>query len=124
VEVRFSVEGKPVPKARARVINGRSYTPASTRDWEGLVSWSAKLAMAGRPPLEGEIAVRLHFLGAHGSADLDNLVKSMLDAMNRVVYTDDKLITQITATKKQIAKPSAAPSATVPGVSVRVFQLL
>ena len=117
--IQFEVDGRPVPKARPRVINGHPYTPKTTRDWEELVGWQAKIAMAGKPPLEAELGVTLYFRGAHGSADLDNLVKAVLDGMNGIVYRDDKLISKLTAEKRRRDSKQDRPD----GVSVMVAPL-
>ena len=92
------VEGPPVPKGRPRVTrNGHAYTPARTVAWEETVAWNTRNAMDGRAPFQGPLQVELTFYGGRANADLDNLCKAVLDAMNKVVYEDDKQIVTLIA---------------------------
>lgn len=95
-EITFCVEGQPRPKQRPRQgRNGRFYTPKDTRDYENLVKECATKAMINREPLEGDLYVSLVFHRAtRRRADLDNLGKAVLDAMNEIVYHDDKQIVE------------------------------
>lgn len=96
--IEFFVPGKPVPKGRPRVTrSGHTFTPARTKTWEQLVGWSARLAMRGQKPLTGRLNATLTFYGARANADLDNLVKAVLDALNGVVYLDDKQVEVVEA---------------------------
>ena len=120
--IRIVVPGVPVPKARPRLGRGRTYTPARTTAYEMAIrnaalkemlykrtyreavevwcefyfpvprSWSQKRKNAvltgGDPNSAREWPIPcLH------RADVDNLGKSATDALNRVVYWDDSLIT-------------------------------
>lgn len=87
----FWVEGSPVPKARPRVVNGETYTPKRTKTWEWFVAQHAQIAMmdVDADILSDPLSVTLHFFYGGGRADLDNLVKAVLDALNRVVWEDD-----------------------------------
>ena len=93
--VAFTVAGNPRPKERARVVvrshgKAHAYTPQRTRTWQAEVAWAAKMAMDGRPPLQGTLAVEVWFYRAtRHRADADNLEKSTYDAMNGIVYEDD-----------------------------------
>lgn len=90
----FFVEGKPVPKGRPRfnTRTGRAYTPASTVEWETTVAWHARIAMGSKGRLIGAVTVSLNFYGANPLADVDNLAKACLDAMNEIVYADDRQV--------------------------------
>lgn len=110
----FFVAGKPTPKGRPRVMpNGHTFTPEKTRAFEELVSWTAKIAMGGQPPLEGPVFISLAFFGSHANADVDNLAKAVLDAMNGIVYKDDKQISRLTATKRSIEGERGLPGVQV-----------
>lgn len=121
--VTFNVEGTPVPKARARhVLHGtrlRTYTPEKTRSYETLIKESAKQAMGSSEPLETPVSLYLYIrvqipksctkkrLEAikNGSEkpikkpDASNILKSIEDGMNGVVYKDDSQIVNIHVTK-------------------------
>jgi Holliday junction resolvase RusA-like endonuclease len=83
LEVTFVVPGRPQPKERPRVVGGRAYTPAATSLYEQRVTVTARGAMRGRPPLEGDLHVYAIFRQTNRvRADLDNLVKALLDGMS------------------------------------------
>jgi crossover junction endodeoxyribonuclease RusA len=86
--VAFTVPGKPVPLQRHRTRGGRQYLPARSRDYREVVQshWLA----AGRPSLgDMPLTASMRFYGAHASADLDNLLKGVLDALNGLAFDDD-----------------------------------
>lgn len=97
-ELRFFVPGKPVSKARARVIahgvRCTAYTPAKTKAWESAIRWVASAsAIKARwkptaDPCEVEIALR----GLHPLSDVDNAAKAVLDALNGLAWDDDRRV--------------------------------
>lgn len=94
--IAFRVDGTPVPKARARVGRNGGHTPERTKGWEHSVAWSCRLAMRERDAFECEVTVALVFtIGRTQIADIDNLTKSLLDAMNGVAYLDDKQVIRL-----------------------------
>ena len=116
----FTVYGEPVAKGRPRFTRqGRAYTPKKTHDYESEVAMMAKAAMGSQKPLETPVAVYVYVTFPipqsyskkrteaclNGSErpnkrpDLDNIVKSITDGMNEVVYQDDSQITSLHATK-------------------------
>lgn len=89
-EIRFTVIGNPIPKARAVVTSHGAYTPERTKSWEAQVKDAARLAMDGRPPLEGPVSVVLTFYRkTKHRVDGDNLTKAALDACTGVLWLDD-----------------------------------
>ncbi len=120
----FFVPGKPVPKARARVVrrgNGvGSYTPEATVNYESMVKVLAMNAMGGRPPVLEPIALHLSINVAPLASwsykrresalwgefmptkkpDMSNILKSIEDGMNRVVYHDDSQICTVAVFKR------------------------
>lgn len=99
--IKFTVYGQPIPKARARTVvhNGKvmTFTPAKTRSWETLVALEANRRV--KKLLEGPVALTVNFyLGRPKSVkrewpvvrpDLDNLLKSVKDALCGRVFRDD-----------------------------------
>lgn len=135
-QVIFSVEGDPVGKQRPRFSRNRTYTPKKTVEYEKLIADKAQEAMGASEPLKTPVAVYLHvnmpvprsyskrrlqacLAGLERPikkvGDLDNVVKSVLDAMNAVVYVDDCQVVSIHATKIY---------ATIPSVNVCVSEVL
>lgn len=121
VEVTVTVPGDPVPKARARVVNGRAFTPAKTVTGENQVQAAWVAATGGRrAPHDGPVVLHLDFhftipaswskkrrqAVSDGSVphrsrpDLDNLAKLVMDGLNGLAWTDDAQIAHLTATKR------------------------
>ncbi len=128
--IRIICAGPPVAKRRARMrhlktVHGqylnKPYTPAKTRQYETFVRQEAALIMNGRDPLDGPIMLNvLAFLPIPQSwskkkqreamyvttkPDWDNLAKSVTDALNGIVYTDDKLIVDAFVQKRYDKRP-------------------
>ncbi len=114
--ISFFVPGEPRGKGRPRFLKtGRTYTPANTADAERSIGWEARKAMAGQPPLEGPLflLIAAYFeVPASWSKkkkeaarwktskpDLDNLVKIVKDALNKIVWLDDAQVVQLFSTK-------------------------
>jgi len=121
--VTFKVDGNPVGKQRARYVKRgnfvQTYTPEKTRSYETLIKESAKQAMGSSEPLETPVSLYLYIrvpipqsctkkrLEAiqNGSEkpirkpDSSNILKSIEDGMNGVVYHDDSQIVNIHVTK-------------------------
>lgn len=94
----FVVAGNPVPKERPRVVRGGTYTPMRTLAAEHAISTAARLA--GCHPTHAPIWLSVRFYrSTHRRCDLDNLAKTVLDALNGVAYADDSQVIQLEAYK-------------------------
>jgi crossover junction endodeoxyribonuclease RusA len=95
---RFTVPGNPIPKARPRVVKGRTYTPARTVQAENAVKLAARRARI--PRLDGPVKLTATFYreSAH-ACDVDNLVKTVSDALNTIAFKDDSQIVWLPAVK-------------------------
>jgi Holliday junction resolvase RusA-like endonuclease len=113
--ITFTVNSRPVAKARARNGKHGYYTPSKTTNFEGLVAKEAIQAMKGKELLEGGLKAiiwaqfkpakswtkrrteaALNGEIAHTSKpDVDNIGKAVLDAMNSIVYSDDSSIDRL-----------------------------
>lgn len=118
----FEVEGKAVGKQRPRVNmnTGMVYTPNKTKDYEFLVQQSFKLKyprfneLTGRVGIEIIAFIKIPKNTSKKSAekmiageisptkkpDVDNIAKSILDAMNNFVFHDDNEVSKITVEKR------------------------
>lgn len=121
--IEFTVPTAPVAKARARSTrSGHHYTPQKTVDFENMVAWYAKAAMAGKPLYEGALIVTLYYgipipktleprikkgelIYPTKRPDMDNYEKSVLDGMNGVVYKDDSQIVATFHKKRYTRNP-------------------
>jgi len=102
--ISFTAEGKPQGKQRARRgKGGHWYTPVETVRYEAAVAYAAMQAKAAsnQPMTFGpvEIEVRCFFPDAR-VRDADNVLKSVLDGCNGVVYLDDSQVTRAIVTKE------------------------
>lgn len=118
----FEVIGKIVGKERPRVnmYSGMVYTPGKTKDYETLIQQSFKIKYKNFMQLEGRISVEIiAYLAIPKSAkkseipkmldneisptkkpDVDNITKSVLDAMNNFVFKDDNQVSKVTVEKR------------------------
>ena len=94
---RFTVPGRPVPKARPRVMGTVTFTPHRTRDHERLI-W-AHAVKAHVKPMPGPVELHCVFHVADMRADVDNLAKTVLDALNGTAYADDRQVVDLRASK-------------------------
>jgi Holliday junction resolvase RusA-like endonuclease len=107
------VEGNPVPKSRPRVVTkGKrrfAFIPKKVKEWESLVSEEAKKHFES--PFAWPVIVTMTFYMPRPKSrrldywvsttpDLDNLEKSVLDALNEIAYNDDRLVVAKSASKK------------------------
>lgn len=122
--IRITLMGAPQGKARPRHGKGFTYTPAHTRAFESALRYAAQVAMAGRPPLEGPLSLRLdahmpipaswsarkHRLALMGQVqpttkpDADNLLKC-IDSCNGIVWRDDAQIVTASVAKRYSERP-------------------
>ena len=137
--VTFKVDANPVGKQRARYVKRgnfvQAYTPEKTRTYEALIKEAAKQAMGEAEPLETPVSLYLYIrVPIPASAtkkrlkaisdgtekpikkpDASNILKSVEDGMNSVVYKDDSQIVNIHVTKVY---------SSVPGVDVCIKECL
>lgn len=95
-EIVFTVYGKPIAKERPRLGRGGTYTPTKTKDYEKLVLKASQTAMHGIEPLTGLLQLSVAIFRADGiRADIDNILKSILDGMAGAVYINDSQVAEL-----------------------------
>ena len=123
ISIMFTVYGHPVAKGRPRFsTRGKfpvAYTPEKTKNYESEVAMMAKAAMGASEPLEGALEAFIYVTFPVPASyskkrteaclnntekyikkpDLTNVVKSIEDGMNGIVYRDDSQITSLHSTK-------------------------
>lgn len=118
--ISIFVPGEPVAKARpGRNKHGFRYKPTKGRKYEQSIAELVKLQMITRNPTKSPVSLDLVLLFeipkswpnwkreaaqsqqiAHTSKpDADNVVKSIKDALNKIVYEDDAQVTDIKVLK-------------------------
>jgi len=123
--VRFVVPGKPRGKQSVRVTRFGTFIPPETRAETEAVKYIALAAMRGRMPIAGPVSVRLCAYipvpaslsrAARAAAlagdvlptvkpDADNYEKLVWDGCSRVVWLDDKQITDWQGWKRYSDNP-------------------
>lgn len=93
----FVIPGRAKPKERPRFAHGKVFTPQATLEYEARVRKAA--ASAFEKPLEaGRLSlVAVFYLKGARHADIDNLLKCVMDGCNRVAYLDDKQVKHVEA---------------------------
>lgn len=106
IDFGFIIDGKPVGKERPRLGKfGGSFTPKKTKDYEFIIGFTCKPFMQGKKPFTGKVSVDVaHFCVGEKYPDLDNVIKTVLDGMNGIVYKDDKQVNKITSSRIQASK--------------------
>ena len=117
----FEVVGDIKGKARPRVntYTCKAYTPENTKDYEMLIKQYFKLKYPRYVPLENRVSVKVdaYFkvpktvtkkekalieegkLSPTKKPDIDNIVKIILDALNKMAFKDDNQITKLEVEK-------------------------
>lgn len=89
----FNVPGQPVPKARARVVRGHTFTPERTKTGEARVAERFKVNYPHMRPFADPVSVRLNFyLKGNPIGDWDNFAKLVCDALNGKAWLDDRQV--------------------------------
>lgn len=92
----FTVKGKPIPKQSTNFGKGKAYASKVVKQHEKTVGQLGRQAAhdaAVAIPLEPNYHVALTFHGSNPLADIDNLSKCVLDALeNYGLITNDKLV--------------------------------
>ena len=95
----IEVPGRCVPCPRPRVSRRGTYYPKRYTDWLESARYEA-LRAVGRVLWEGPVTLVVSFNGARPNADTTNMLKSVEDALQGIVFVDDKQVTSVTAEKK------------------------
>lgn len=109
----FTVPGKPVGKQRPRTFqaNGRTrtITPQKTKDYEEIVKW-CYYRIAKNEKFDGAVSVYICvFVKPPKSQkteyptqkpDVDNIAKTILDALNGIAWGDDSQVCELTIKKR------------------------
>ena len=129
--ITFTVTGTAVPKQRPRISGRRAYTPKRTKDYEERVLEAFRSSYQGFYPAFGKdtpvrICISIYqaipkswskkkclqaeqgeIVPLSRNGDIDNIAKSILDALNGFAYEDDCQVTTLMITKQYGVKPCA-----------------
>lgn len=127
MELSFTIPGEAVPQCRPRFTHngGRPYQTKKVLDYKQLVKYLAEQALNGRPLTEKALRLEVEFyttipvsttkkkrqlidtgvIFPTKKPDVDNVVKSLMDGMNKVVYYDDTQVVDLVIHKRYSDKP-------------------
>lgn len=95
----FWVEGRPVAWQRAVTVRTprgkrRTFVPDRTRRWKSTVRLHAMraVACAGWTPDDAAYSVDVAVYRARRAGDADNYLKAIKDALNAIVWPDDRMV--------------------------------
>ena len=117
MQVKFNVFGKPRGKQRPRLcsVDGRNivYTPKQTIEYEKLIK--ASYIASSKVFFERNIPIEINILAyffhkssiefATKKPDADNIIKIVLDALNKVAFYDDAQVSKICFEKRYSKMP-------------------
>jgi Holliday junction resolvase RusA-like endonuclease len=114
----FTIPGKPIAKGRPRLSrNGHAYTPERTRTAESCIQDAYLRAYpdAEYPPMQGPLRVTIRACFSvpkswskakraaakwhTGRPDIDNICKTVTDALNTVAFPDDSQVCDLNGSK-------------------------
>lgn len=108
--------GEPQPKQRPRVVRGGkgTYTPSRTKKAESQIGW---LLLQQYPGIvtdqDHDFMVDLTFRCRRRNTDADNLAKTVLDALNGIVWGDDRQVTELHVLVHRVA--------TMPSTKIEIY---
>lgn len=127
--VTITIPGEPKAKGRGRIgmLNGRPmiFTPPETRENENNIRHFARRAMGDKKPFGCPVYVKIYAyksvpesksktwkqaaldgkLFPTNKPDIDNYIKSALDALNGIVWIDDIQVTDVYSRKRYSETP-------------------
>lgn len=119
--ITFTIPGDALSQPRHEVaVRGRHAVAFIRSDkpihaYKATVKILASQAMAGKPPVEGPISVAINFQFSRPKShskkrredfrhsqkpDIDNLIKAVFDALNKVCFQDDSQIWELRVSKR------------------------
>lgn len=116
-EVTGKVRGKARPKVNTYTL--RAYTPQETKDYEELIQQYFVIKYPKYIPIETRVSVKItacfsipkntskkntslmleNIISPTKKPDIDNIVKIILDALNKMAFKDDNQITKLEVEK-------------------------
>ncbi len=123
IQIDESITGKARP--RMNTYTGRAYTPTKTKNYEYLTKQIFVFKYPDFEPLENRVSVKITayfeipksiskkkeeamlqgIISPTKKPDIDNIVKIILDSLNKFAYKDDSQITQLKVDKKYAKTP-------------------
>jgi crossover junction endodeoxyribonuclease RusA len=98
VRFEFTVDGPP--------ISQQAHSRARLQEWKAAVRTAASRAWGDAAPLQVPVRIRVtYFFDGYAPHDCDNIAKPIQDALQGLVYTNDRLVVNGTGRKFNINGP-------------------
>lgn len=103
--IQFTVPGRCVPAPRMTYRGKRSPKVLRYMSYRHDVAWAAKAAKV--PRFDGPVTVKMDiYLLKYGKeGDIDNMQKTILDALNGIAWSDDRQVFEVHARKHYVTMP-------------------
>lgn len=101
--MKLIIPGRPVPAVRM-TQRGKFVKPQAQRylNYKQSVGWLAKGVFDSPLPKGVNASVEMVFALCGGQTpDLDNLIKSILDGLNKIAWEDDKQVIEVRAIRQK-----------------------
>lgn len=114
VVARFTLDGEPVSKSRARFTRRGSkvhtYTPEKTKEGERRTAQAFREAAPGfEVDATGAFGVMCKFFNAtRQRRDVDNMIKLICDGLNEVAWADDNQVAEVAGRKQFVLEHDEA----------------
>ena len=92
--IRIEYNGD-IPRTNQRYYKNFSLRP-EYRDAKERLGWQAKLVMQGKEPLKCPVKVYIELSNQLVRGDIDSSSKAVLDALEGIVYLNDKQVKKLT----------------------------
>jgi Holliday junction resolvase RusA-like endonuclease len=98
IVARFTIDGEPMSKSRPRFTRqGHAYTPTSTREAMHRVGYTYTATAGQHAPRDDQTfgVMCLFYCGTWQRRDVDNMMKLVLDGLNKIAWADDAQVTEL-----------------------------
>lgn len=95
--IQFSADVRPVGKQRPRLgKNCNTYTPKKSKRFETVIGAHARRERPRVWSMDERYRVSVEATYSDGRvSDIDNILKAVLDALNGIAYSDDRLVDEL-----------------------------
>ena len=99
--IHFTVPGQPVSQnlCYQRSRQGRMFMTPVGKNWKAKVALFARASMPDNSHLEGPVSVEMGFYFPTRRNDLDGPIKPTLDALQPLVFLNDRQVVRLVVTK-------------------------
>ena len=81
----------------------KSVNSGTHRGYQRFLGEQARTRMSSKPLMTGSLYIRINwFFNKAGGPDVDNIIKSIVDAMRTIVYLDDSIFVKALACKHDL----------------------